>query len=96
MVLELHETRRPVMKQDEGENDHARHALEELNKSISLEPSTDAYYQRGQIFESQGEHQKAIQDYDQAIAQARAYAPWFRMLRHQHYCGGQGHHHAGR
>ena len=47
------------------------HALEELNKSISLEPTIDAYYERGQALEAQGEHQKAIDDYDRAIAQAR-------------------------
>jgi tetratricopeptide (TPR) repeat protein len=62
------------------ERHDARHALEELNKSISLEPTTDAYYQRGEIFESQGEHQKAIQDYDQAIAQARD-APFIYLSR---------------
>jgi tetratricopeptide (TPR) repeat protein len=46
-----------------------RHALEELNKSLALQPGTDAYYQRGEILEAQGEHQKAIDDYTQAIAQ---------------------------
>jgi tetratricopeptide (TPR) repeat protein len=45
------------------------HALEELNKSITLQPTVDAYYQRGQIRESQGNHQKAIEDYDRAIAE---------------------------
>lgn len=48
-----------------------RHAFEELNKSIALRPTTDAYYQRGQIYEAQGEHQKAIDDYDKAIAEQR-------------------------
>jgi tetratricopeptide (TPR) repeat protein len=62
------------------ERHDTRHALEELTKSISLEPSTDAYYQRGAIFESQGEHRKAIQDYDQAIAQARD-APFIYLAR---------------
>jgi tetratricopeptide (TPR) repeat protein len=45
------------------------HALEHLNKSISLHPTVDAFYQRGQILESQGDHQKAIADYDRAIAE---------------------------
>lgn len=47
------------------------HALEHLNKSISLHPTVEAFYQRAQILESQGEHQKAIADYDRAIAEDR-------------------------
>ncbi len=47
------------------------HALERLNKSISLQPTVESYYERGQILESQGEHQKAIDDYDRAIAEQR-------------------------
>jgi tetratricopeptide (TPR) repeat protein len=49
----------------------SRRALEELNKSIALQPTVEAYYQRGEILESQGDHRKAIEDYDLAIAQAR-------------------------
>jgi tetratricopeptide (TPR) repeat protein len=45
------------------------HALEKLNKAISLQPSVEAYYERGQILEARGEHQKAIEDYDKAIAE---------------------------
>ena len=48
-----------------------RHALERLNKAISLQPSVEAYYERGQILESQGDHKKAIEDYDRAIAEQR-------------------------
>ncbi len=48
-----------------------RHALEELNKSIAIHPTIEAYYERGEILESQGQHQKAIDDFDLAIAQAR-------------------------
>ncbi len=58
----------------------SRHALEELNKSIALEPNIEAYYQRGEILESQGEHQKAIADYDQAISVARD-APYMYRAR---------------
>jgi tetratricopeptide (TPR) repeat protein len=47
------------------------HALEHLNKSISLHPTVEAFYQRGQILESQGDHAKAIADYDRAIAEER-------------------------
>jgi tetratricopeptide (TPR) repeat protein len=53
------------------ERHDTRHALEELDKSIAIQPTIEAYYQRGEILESQGEHQKAIDNYDQAIALAR-------------------------
>jgi len=46
-------------------------AIEELSKSIKAGATTDGYYQRGQAYESLGQHQKAIEDYDQAIAQMR-------------------------
>jgi tetratricopeptide (TPR) repeat protein len=42
-------------------------AMTELTAAITLNGDTDAFYQRGQIHESQGEHQLAIQDYDSAI-----------------------------
>jgi tetratricopeptide (TPR) repeat protein len=51
------------------ERKDTRHALEEFNKSLSLQPTVEAYYQRGQILEAQGEHEKAIADYDRAIAE---------------------------
>ena len=47
-----------------------RRALEELNKSLSLKPTVEAYFQRGQILEAQGDHKKAIEDYDRAIGEA--------------------------
>ena len=53
------------------ERHDTRRALEELDKSIAIQPTIEAYYQRGEILESQGEHQKAIDNYDQAIALAR-------------------------
>jgi len=53
------------------ERHDSRQALEELGKSIATQPNIEAYYQRGMIFESQGEHQKAIDDYNLAIALAR-------------------------
>ncbi len=57
-----------------------RHALEEFNKSISLRPTVEAFFQRGQILEAQGDHQKAIDDYDRAIAEARD-APYMYRAR---------------
>ena len=62
------------------ERHDSRHALEELNKSLALEPTIEAYYQRGLILESQGEHQKAIADFDLAIAVARD-APYMYRAR---------------
>jgi tetratricopeptide (TPR) repeat protein len=57
-----------------------RHALEELNKSLALQPNIDGFYQRGQILEALGEHQKAIDDFDQAISVARD-APYMYRAR---------------
>lgn len=46
-------------------------AMEEYTKSIQSHPNVDAYFERGQLYEKLGEHQKAIADYDQAIAYLR-------------------------
>jgi tetratricopeptide (TPR) repeat protein len=62
------------------ERQDSRHALEELNKSIAIQPTIDAYYQRGLILEAQGDHRKALEDYDQAIAVARD-APYMYRAR---------------
>ena len=56
------------------------HALEHLSKSISLHPTVEALYQRGQIYENQGQHQKAIADYDRAIAEEND-APYMYLAR---------------
>ncbi|HML18551.1 MAG TPA: tetratricopeptide repeat protein [Bryobacteraceae bacterium] len=59
------------------------HAMEQYTKSIEVQPTVDAYFERGQIYELLGEHQKAIGDYNRAIEElpdapavyrARAYA----------------------
>ena len=47
----------------------AEKAIGELSKSIQARATMDGYYQRGQAYESLGQHQKAIDDYDQAVAQ---------------------------
>ena len=62
------------------ERKDSRHALEELNKSIAIQPTIEAYYQRGLMHEAQGEHQQAIEDYDKAIAEARD-APYMYRAR---------------
>ena len=57
-----------------------RHALEELGKSLALKPTVEAFFQRGQILEAQGDHRKAIEDYDRAIGEARD-APYMYRAR---------------
>jgi tetratricopeptide (TPR) repeat protein len=42
-------------------------AMNELNLAIQAGGSTDAFYQRGQVHESLGQHKEAVQDYDAAI-----------------------------
>jgi tetratricopeptide (TPR) repeat protein len=42
-------------------------ATNEFTVAIGLNANTDDFYQRGQLYESLGEHQQAIQDYDAAI-----------------------------
>ncbi len=55
-------------------------AIEAFTKSINLNPTVDGYYQRGQLFEVSGEHQKALKDFDQAIALDRS-APFVYEAR---------------
>jgi len=44
-------------------------AVNEFTTAIALGSTVDANYQRGQLYESLGEHQKAIEDYNVAITQ---------------------------
>jgi tetratricopeptide (TPR) repeat protein len=46
-------------------------AMEEYTKSIQARPNVEAYYERGQLYEKLGQHQKAIDDYDEAITYLR-------------------------
>lgn len=50
--------------------DDAR-AVEEYSKSIQAKPNVDAYFERGQIYEKQGHHKEAIDDYDLAVEYLR-------------------------
>jgi tetratricopeptide (TPR) repeat protein len=52
-----------------GRND-LRRAMEMFTKSIQAKPNVDAFYERGITYESLGEHQKAIEDYDRAILES--------------------------
>ena len=45
-----------------------KHAVGEFTLAINLGSAVDANYQRAQMYESLGEHQKALEDYNQAIA----------------------------
>jgi tetratricopeptide (TPR) repeat protein len=46
-------------------------AMAEYSRSIETSPNVEAFFERGQLYEKLGEHQKAIADYDQAIAYLR-------------------------
>ncbi|MEQ1885832.1 MAG: tetratricopeptide repeat protein [Bryobacteraceae bacterium] len=55
-------------------------AIESFSKSLSIKPSTDGFYARALAYESIGEHQKAIDDFDKAIAE-RVDAPYAYRAR---------------
>ena len=55
---------RGVILRDQGD---FKSAIEALTECIRIQPTADAYYQRGQTYESNGQHQKAIDDYDRAV-----------------------------
>ncbi len=42
-------------------------AMNEFGLSLKIATSTEAYYERGEVYESLGQHQKAIEDYAAAI-----------------------------
>src|ERR1019366_2767812 len=46
-------------------------SIRDCSKSIQVNPTLDAYYQRGEAYEKLGEHQKAIADFDAAISEFR-------------------------
>jgi len=50
-----------------GQNDLQR-AVSEFSAALVIGPNENAYYQRGQVYEALGDHPKAIQDYNAAIA----------------------------
>jgi tetratricopeptide (TPR) repeat protein len=57
-----------------------KRALEEYSKSIAASPTVDALFERGEMYESAGEHQKAIDDFTVAIASMRD-APYMYRAR---------------
>jgi len=62
-LAEAHSARGGLLR-DKG---NVQLAIEAFTASIKIQPTLDAYFQRGQTYESLGQHQKAIDDYDQAI-----------------------------
>src|SRR5437016_8327121 len=54
-------TGRATILRDRGDVDGA---IKELTKSINVKVTMDGYYQRGQLWERLGEHQKALDDFD--------------------------------
>lgn len=70
-------TARGTILRDRGDT---RAAIEAFTKSIEIRPTMDGYYQRGQLWGKLGEHQKAIEDFDRAIAQDRS-APYVYRAR---------------
>jgi tetratricopeptide (TPR) repeat protein len=55
---------RGIILRDRGE---IKSAIEAFTASLKIEPTVNGFYQRGQTYESLGQHQLAISDYDKAI-----------------------------
>jgi tetratricopeptide (TPR) repeat protein len=62
------------------ERGDVQRAVKEFTVSIGLAVNTDSLYQRGQLYESLGQHDKAIADYDAAI-NAQPDAPYVYRAR---------------
>jgi tetratricopeptide (TPR) repeat protein len=56
------------------------HAMEAYSKSIAISPNVDALFERGEMYEAAGEHQKAIDDFTVAIEGMRD-APFMYRAR---------------
>jgi tetratricopeptide (TPR) repeat protein len=68
---------RGAIFRDRGET---QRGLDEFTRSIQIKPTIDAFYERGQTYELLGDHPKAIEDFDQAIAIMRE-APYVYRAR---------------
>ncbi|MEI9814587.1 MAG: tetratricopeptide repeat protein [Acidobacteriota bacterium] len=55
-------------------------ALADLEQSLRLTPTVDGFFQRGQLYATLGQYDKALRDYDQAIAERRD-APYVYLAR---------------
>jgi tetratricopeptide (TPR) repeat protein len=63
----------------QSENQAAK-ALADFERSLQLNPTVDGYFQRGQLYAVLGQFDRAIEDYDRAIAERRD-APWIYLAR---------------
>jgi tetratricopeptide (TPR) repeat protein len=57
-----------------------QHAMEAYSKSIAISPNVDALFERGEMYEAAGDHQKAINDFTVAIEGMRD-APYMYRAR---------------
>lgn len=55
-------------------------ALQDFSRAVELEPSANGFYQRGQAYASLGQMEKALEDFDRAIAELRD-APYVYRAR---------------
>jgi tetratricopeptide (TPR) repeat protein len=62
---------------DRGDRERA---LENYGKSIAIAPNVDALFERGEMYEASGDHQKAIDDFTRAIESLRD-APYIYRAR---------------
>lgn len=61
-------TERGTLLRERGDLDRA---LQDFSRAVEIEPSANGFYQRGQAYASLGQPQKAIEDFDRAIAELR-------------------------
>ncbi|MEQ1947046.1 MAG: tetratricopeptide repeat protein [Bryobacteraceae bacterium] len=62
------------------EKGDTKKAIDAFSKSLAIKPTTDGFYARALAYESVGEHQKAVDDFDKAIAE-RVDAPYAYRAR---------------
>lgn len=62
------------------ENGDGRKAIQDFSNSLKAKATLDGFYQRAEAYEKLGEHQKAIADFDAAIAEFRE-APYAYRAR---------------
>jgi tetratricopeptide (TPR) repeat protein len=56
------------------------HALDDLSKALAIQKTAETYYERAQTYESMGEHQKAIADFE-VVMQGLGDAPHLLRAR---------------
>ncbi len=51
------------------ENREPKEALKQFNESLRIRPTTEGFFERANLYESIGEHQNALDDYNRAIGE---------------------------